>query len=228
MKNLKDFINETLLDDFDKLSDLANVKDDIRQFLKDNYKLSSKFRISKKPNKDGLYEVDCKHFTGRFDYVGVINKNIHRLTNGSFVFINVVDFDCHLCQNLTSLEGAPEEVKGNFCCGYNRNLTSLKGAPKKVGDKFECLDCPNLTSLEGAPEIVGGTFRCNNCPNLKSLKGAPKEVKYDFNCTNCQDLTSLEGAPKKVGTFSCDSIFTEEDVKKVCNVLSGKINIYRG
>lgn len=87
-------------------------------------------------------------------------------------------------------------VKGNFNC-YHNHLTSLKGAPKKVGGNFIC-SWNNLTSLKGAPETVGGGFNCGS-----------------------NQLTSLEGAPKKVGDFVCSYNkiqFTEEDVRKVCDV----------
>ena len=55
----------------------------------------------------------------------------------------------------------------------------------------------NLTSLEGAPEIVGGNFDCAFNKKLKSLEGCPKEVGGDF----------YYSGP-----------FTEEDIRKVCNV----------
>lgn len=38
---------------------------------------------------------------------------------------------------LTSLEGAPQEVTGNFDC-YDNQLPNLIGAPKKVGRSFNC------------------------------------------------------------------------------------------
>lgn len=63
-------------------------------------------------------------------------------------------------QGLTSLEGAPEIVGGDFNC-YQNNLTSLKGGPKKVGWDFDCSD-NKLTALEGAPKEVGGSFYCHN------------------------------------------------------------------
>ena len=37
--------------------------------------------------------------------------------------------------NLNSLKGAPQIVKGDFSCYYN-NLTSLEGIPKTVGNNF--------------------------------------------------------------------------------------------
>ena len=88
-------------------------------------------------------------------------------------------------------------VKGFFDCSFNK-----------------------LTSLEGAPEKVGEAFSCNH-NRLTSLEGAPKRVRRSFNCDH-NKLTSLEGAPKEVGrSFYCSGNkvqFTEEDVRKVCNV----------
>jgi len=138
-------------------------------------------------------------------------------------------FDCSDI-NLTSLEGAPQEVGGYFDCNFN-DLISLEGAPQKVGGNFECsdnlltslagapqevggyFDCStnDLTSLEGAPQKVGGYFNCS-VNQLTSLEGVPQEVGRDFYCGKNQ-LTSLKGAPQKVGgDFYCgenDLIFDE-------------------
>ena len=105
------------------------------------------------------------------------------------------------CQDnqLTSLEGGPKEVRGDFYCNNNQ-LTSLEGAPQKVGGDFDC-DNNQLTSLEGAPKEVGGDFVCN-ANQLTSLNGAPREVSGYFDCRNNR-LISLEGAPKEVGNFDC-------------------------
>ena len=103
---------------------------------------------------------------------------------------------------LTSLEGAPKKVGGDFHC-YNNELTSLEGAPQVVGGNFYC-SANNLTSLEGAPKKVGRNFICNN-NKLTSLKGAPKKVDGHFYCSN-NELTSLEGAPQVVnGYFNCST-----------------------
>jgi len=102
--------------------------------------------------------------------------------------------------NLTSLEGAPQEVGGIFDCS-NNNLTSLKGAPQVVKGDFDC-SVNNLTSLEGAPQVVKGDFYCS-VNSLTSLKWAPQVVKGGFYCSN-NNLTSLKGAPQKVGgDFYC-------------------------
>ena len=85
------------------------------------------------------------------------------------------------CANnqLTTLEGAPREVRGDFYCSDNQ-LTTLEGAPQKVGGGFWCSD-NQLTSLEGAPRKVGGDFRGHK-NQLTSLEGAPREVGWDFIC----------------------------------------------
>jgi hypothetical protein len=97
--------------------------------------------------------------------------------------------------------GAPRVIKGSFYCGYNNQLTSLVGAPQEVKGDFRCHD-NQLTSLVGAPRVVGGGFYCYD-NQLTTLEGAPQEVKGDFRCYNNQ-LTSLEGAPQVVGgDFDC-------------------------
>ena len=67
-------------------------------------------------------------------------------------------FSCYKNQ-LTSLRGAPKEVRGYFDCSFNK-LTSLEGAPKEVGG-FDC-SFNKLTTLRGVPEKVGGDFYCND------------------------------------------------------------------
>ena len=71
------------------------------------------------------------------------------------------NFDCSENQ-LTSLEGAPREVRRYFHC-YMNQLTSLEGAPQEVGGNFDCSE-NQLTSLEGAPREVRGDFDCNMNP----------------------------------------------------------------
>ena len=177
------------------MSKIISIKDQIRQFLKNNFKNASKCKISKKPNKDGKFEVLS---TGD---VVVKNKQINSLTNGSFIWTNIKgDFICSDCNLLKSLEGAPKEVGRDFSCGYCNLITSLEGAPKEVSCTFSCINCNALKSLEGAPEKVGRNFYCNYCISLISLKGAPKEVNGDFSCVNC------------------GKVFYKEDIKKVSNV----------
>jgi hypothetical protein len=208
MKNLNDYIIESLLDDFDELDKdvQQNAKKSIIKFLIDNYILNGgtirpddkKIKISNKPNKDGKYVVDVD------DGLIIKNRDIYTLTNNIFVFGKVGGcFSCACCNNLTSLEGAPKEVKGYFDCSECEKLISLEGGLKEVGGGFFCVECSNLTTLKGAPQKVGGNFDCIDCKNLTSLEGAPKKVEGGFSC-EYTNITSLKGAPKEVGGyFSC-------------------------
>ena len=222
MINLKNYIIESILDIEDNIDNMdESIKEEINQFLKDNFGGASLCKISDKPNTDGKYEVSSKG-----DII-VKNYKITSLTNGLFIWTTVnKDFRCTYCDLLTSLEGAPKNVGGTFDCSYCDLLKSLKGSPEKVGGKFNCNSCNSLTSLEGASKNVGGDFNCNGCESLTSLKGAPEKVGGGFSCNYCKSLKSLEGAPKEVRkNFSCGNClitFIADDVKKVSNV-KGKI-----
>ena len=136
--------------------------------------------------------------TGLVDIEGDFNCSREGLTDFKGVkFGSVIGSFCCDYNNLTSLEGAPQEVGGSFRCSHNR-LTSLEGAPQKVEGYFDC-SYNMLTSLEGAPQEVGGSFYCSN-NMLTSLEGAPQKVEGCFWCDG-NKLTSLEGAPQNVG---CD------------------------
>ena len=101
---------------------------------------------------------------------------------------------------LTTLEGAPQTVKGYFRCDWNQ-LTTLEGAPQTVKGDFSC-ERNQLTSLEGAPQTVGVHFYCSN-NQITTLEGAPQTVGGDFHCYD-NKLTTLEGAPQTVGgNFIC-------------------------
>ena len=88
-------------------------------------------------------------------------------------------------------------VKGSFDCSRN-NLTTLNGTPKEVKEYFFC-SFNNLTSLQGCSRKVRGIFDCSY-NQLTSLEGAPEEVGRGFYCTHNHTQ------------------FTENDVRKVCNV----------
>ena len=222
MKNLQEYIEESLLDDEDDLLNSIDdsIVDSIKQYLENNYVGSEKCKISG-PDKDGKYVVDCE------SNLIVRNHSISQLTNGMFKFRRVKGkFACD-DSIITSLEGAPEIVDYTFSCSYCGSLTSLEGAPEKVGGDFDCSYCFKLKTLKGAPKEVGGYFNCRYCDKLTSLEGAPKEVGGGFVCADCKSLTSLKGAPKKVGSdfycVGCKAEFTKDDVTAVSKV---KNNIY--
>ena len=207
MKQLKDIvievIKESVFDTLDRPDDelIQDMRNSVKQFLDNNYIESDKCKISKAPNKDGKFVVDCT------SGLSVKNPYIDSLTNGLFVFGKVSgSFYLTHCNNLTTLEGAPQNVRGSFTCSYCDNLMSLEGAPQKVAGAFNCRSCKSLASLEGAPQDIVGGFDCCMCDSLTSLEGAPQNVRGRFICSFCHNLKSLKGAPQKVGyLFNCQN-----------------------
>ena len=125
----------------------------------------------------GTWHLNPK--TGLVDVKGDFNCSSQGLNSFKGVRFGHVsgDFECW-GNYLTSLEGAPQSVRGYFS-SENNKLTSLEGAPQSVGGSFRCFR-NNLTSLEGAPQSVGGAFLCYS-NNLTSLKGFPLEIKGDID-----------------------------------------------
>ena len=92
-------------------------------------------------------------------------------------------------KNLQSIPIQFGHVAGGFSCSRNKVLTTLEGAPQYVGGDFYCA-ANNLTSLTGAPQLVGGSFGCWN-NNLTSLAGAPQSVNGSFDCWGNPQLKML-------------------------------------
>ena len=89
----------------------------------------------------------------------------------------------------------------------------------KVKQSFTCHLCKSLESLEGAPVHLEGNFICYGNPKLTSFEGAPKIVDGDFMCYDCENLKSITGIPETVtGNFIYDDPFTEEEIRKHCDV----------
>jgi len=132
------------------------------------------------------------------DVDGDVRLYSQQLTSIPIKF-NIVtgDFNCSFNHAMTSLEGCPEYIGGDFICAHNRFI-SLKGSPKFVNGNCNC-SCNKLISLEGCPKYVGGYFYCysNNSNNkLTTLEGSPEYVGGDFDCSSNKTLQSLEGAPE--------------------------------
>ena len=146
MKNLKEYIIEGVFDTDEDTID-ENIKDQIKQFLKENFKGYSKCKISRKPNTNGKYEVSSSKDIKAKTY-------ITSLTNGLFVWTTVGgDFFCRLCNSLKSLKGSPEKVSGNFSCRWCDSLKSLEGAPKEVGGFFSCSECGIAFTIDDVKEV---------------------------------------------------------------------------
>ena len=145
-KKKRKSVKESLLDDFDTLGNNINPVQEIKNFISQNYILHKDIdkliKISKKPNKDGLYEVVTLDALAASDW----NHQIEYLTNGLFIFTKAKSgfqlFDCH---KLKSIEGCPKEVGKDFLL-YNCPLLTKwkdieKDFPKKIDGNF-------VTSIE--------------------------------------------------------------------------------
>lgn len=171
-------------------------------------------------SKDGIYKGDLS-IDEEFVKDGKINFPVK--IKEVFGDLKIYESD------LTTLEGCPQLITGNFDIAFNF-FTNLKGCPKEVGGNFECTNC-NLKSLEGSPKKVYKSFSCQD-NKLEDFKGCPKIIPENFICYN-NDFKSLEGCPKYVGgnfflyysenSYSnIEKRFTEEDVRAVCDV-KGKV-----
>ena len=213
MKTLKN-IYESILDlpDVSDKDIVKNTKQQIKQFLRDNYKGVGKCRISNTPNSDGKFVVDCG------GGLQVKNQEITSLTNEFFEFGEVKgSFSCQQCRKLTSLNGSPRVVGGEFNCSQCYKLLSLEGGPEIVKSTFSCFGCGSLESLKGAPKEMGGLYM-TSCYSIASFEGLPDLINGYFNCSNCNLLKSLDHLPKVInGSFTAFYIgkkFTESDIRK--------------
>ena len=154
MKNLQEYIQESLLDKYDDIASKINVKEEIEKFLKDNYYI----------NLD-----DCDIIAnGDLNIVNINNDlsprkyKLKTITNNLFKFGNVAgSVDFSNCK-LKSLEGCPENVQGFFDIDAN-DITSLEGSPKFIFGNFYCSNCSKLKSLKGGPEQIEGSAYIKNC-----------------------------------------------------------------
>ena len=223
MNNMKT-LYESLLDDFEDLSAPLSpkaIKEEIKQFLKANYKNPSKFHISRKPNDDGYYVVEC------LDGI-VFQGQAESLTNGKFVFDKCRSFSIQSAHRLKNLIGSPKEVKYGYHVFNCNGLESLEGITEKTGFGYgtHITECSHLKTLEGLPKKIHH-LHIMYCHDLKDLTGAPEEVELDFKIRGCNNLASLKGAPKKVGgEFACawcKGGFSIDDMKAVTK--ASKYNI---
>src|SRR5574343_1535271 len=101
-------------------------------------------------NPDGSIDVN--------KYVDLYLKSLIKIP---LRFNKVNSFDCS-ANKLTSLEGSPIEVNGNFYCNGNK-LESFEYAPKIIRGIFDCRS-NNIKTFEYFPSYVKIFFICNNNP----------------------------------------------------------------
>ena len=76
---------------------------------------------------------------------------------------------------LTSLDGCPQHITGNFFC-HRAMITSLVGGPRIVDGDYDCYS-NRLTDLDGCASHIGGSFVFWSNPKLTSLVGVHKIIK---------------------------------------------------
>ena len=103
------------------------------------------------------YELDCD--------VNLSGRGLTELPDFSRIVVNG-EFDCDN-NKLTTLKGAPKEVKRSFYCNKNQ-LISLEGSPSIVGWGFYCYDNP-LKSYKGKPDKIGGKFRAPKIEQVNNI-----------------------------------------------------------
>lgn len=122
-----------------KVFENYNMESELKRYNIKNYTI----------NSDGTIDVD--------DDIYLLGR---KLTKLPFKF-GVVSGNFDIRGNdLSSLEGCPDEIGGNFLCGYNR-LTSLLHCPAEIGG---CLNCGNnlLTKLDTTSNIEGNIYCFGN------------------------------------------------------------------
>jgi hypothetical protein len=123
--------------------------------------------------------------------------------------IVVGTFDCSGL-GLTSLQGAPKNMAGNFNCSRN-NLQTLEHAPKIITEgSFNCSN-NKIVNLIGSPTEVDNNFYCSN-NHLTDLQNGPKLVKQDFHCEG-NPIETLEGIKTKVLGIFFSNQFTDDEFK---------------
>lgn len=110
--------------------------------------------------------------------------------------------------NLSTLEGCPEVVLGDFFVNKNPTPLLLLGFPKQVGtDKIDSnidLSHSRISGLKYLPRATNGSLILTNC-GLDSLEDCPQTIGRDFEIVSNVLLNTLQGGPTSVGgTMRCN------------------------
>lgn len=101
--------------------------------------------------------------------------------------------------HLTSLEGCPKIITGNFSCADN-DLVSLEGGPEEVHGNFEC-EFNKISSFEHFPTCIGGDCYIG-FNQFTSFKDIDKYVKFIGNAIIDVQLTTYEMNHKITSGYS--------------------------
>lgn len=139
------------------------------------------------------YQLRFNQQTQKYDYSDGITIKKEYIVNGHFpVKFGRVggNFSCEGCEDLRTLQGAPEIVGGYFNCFGCSNLTTLQGGPKKV-KSYICGGNDKITNLKGVPEYIDDLFRVQRMNNLETLDYMPKTFKR-IHFDGCDKLSTKD------------------------------------
>lgn len=178
--NLKDIqiqlnINMKYIKLFEKFNDEKNIISSLKEYDIENYTI----------NSDGTIDVD-----------GDVRLNEYGFDVLPFKFGRVSgEFDCSY-NKLTTLEGCPYYVGGDFTVNSNQRLINLIGSPVEVGGDVECFNCNKLVSLEGMPLEIGGYFNCRytSIEDLDSVSN----IEGEIICDDDVDISKFSGYCEKI------------------------------
>ena len=226
MKTLYEYINESILKGQDTTLQVGSYDAAciaIDDFISKNYNISKKYKIKKRPNKEGKYIVDfgknstvallpnATSFTNDVFVMGycetfIIQKNAN-ITNLVGTPETVTKLAIENCPNFNSFEGMPEFVY--IPKGYhptliivNMGLTDLMSLDKhlNVHEKMglDIRTCNRLTSLKGCPKTLND-LSITWCDALKDLSDGPTTLNRKLEITCCKGFSSLNGCPENIG-----------------------------
>jgi hypothetical protein len=123
-----------------------------------------------------------------------------KIYNNEYSKLNVnKTFDCSWCVNLTSLEGVPNSITGDFIFNNCESLTSLEEAPTSVIGDVIGFQCYKITSLEGIGkdylELIDGDIFISHtiCENILGLLKIQKLRYVDLLGYNKEPLNTAIG-----------------------------------
>ena len=147
------------------------------------------------------------------------------IRNGSHGYLDLSDMN---------LDKIPEILKGITLNGglnvsVNPKIKTLENSPRKIMGNFRC-HSTGISDFVGGPEYVGRGMFCYHCPKLKSFVGSPKYIgPGGFTVVVGHTLDSIDGIPEVIegdfNIFASSVNFTEQDIRKICEVKE-KVSIF--
>lgn len=178
MKNIYDYIKESILDDFDVL-DKKTSGVVVNAWFEENAKGNYKIKNDKKRGVIIKGDVIIKGFDG-----------------SEFPGLNICEFNGDLiiekCPNLISTKGLFKDwiydIKGDLIINNCPKLSKLENMPCKIEGDFQLVGNSSLKSLEGAPEMVFGKFMAMKNGKKFSQEYVKSIIKFiDDYCIYCSD-----------------------------------------